>query len=78
MHGRKRGLIPVVILLIAVFGVVAVATGAVYWTKAKNKAKTDLTAQPKLDTKRAESSTLEAEPETYTGTNANKPSFTSF
>jgi len=76
MQSRSRGFIPVVILLIAVFGVAAVATGAVYWTKAKNKSKTDLTAQPKLDTKRAESSTLEAQPETYTSTNALKPSFT--
>ncbi len=76
MQGRSRGFIPVVILLIAVFGVAAVATGAVYWTKAKNKSKTDLTAQPTLDTKRAESSTLEAQPETYTSTNTLKPSFT--
>lgn len=67
---------PVVILLIAVFGVAAVATGAVYWTKNKNKAKTDLTAQPKLDTERAESNTLETEAETYTSTTASKPSFT--
>ena len=76
MYSRSRGLIPVVILLIAVFGVAAVATGAVYWTKSKNNSKTDLTAQPKLDTERAESSTLETEPETYTSTNALKPSFT--
>lgn len=76
MSGRSRGLIPVVILLIAVFGVAAVATGAVYWTKAKNKSKTNLTAQPTLDTKRAESSTLEAEAETYTSTSTLKPSFT--
>ncbi|MDP3992728.1 MAG: hypothetical protein Q8Q05_00720 [bacterium] len=76
MTGRSRGLIPVVILLIAVFGVAAVATGAVYWTKAKNKSKIDLTAQPTLDTKRAESSTLETEAETYTSTSTLKPSFT--
>ncbi|MCR4307006.1 MAG: hypothetical protein NUV80_00390 [Candidatus Berkelbacteria bacterium] len=76
MGSYRRGLIPVVILLIAVFGVAAVATGAVYWTKAKNKSKTDLTAQPTLDTKRAESSTLETEAETYTSTSTLKPSFT--
>ncbi|MEK7535249.1 MAG: hypothetical protein AAB563_02515 [Patescibacteria group bacterium] len=76
MYGRSRGFIPVVILLIAVFGVAAVATGAVYWTKSKNNSKTNLTAQPKLDTERAESSTLETEPETYTSTNTLKPSFT--
>lgn len=76
MGTYRRGLIPVVILLIAVFGVAAVATGAVYWTKSKNNSKTNLTAQPKLDTKRAESSTLETEAETYTSTNSLKPSFT--
>ncbi|MDO8650238.1 MAG: hypothetical protein Q7K33_02905 [Candidatus Berkelbacteria bacterium] len=76
MYGRSRGLIPVVILLIAVFGVAAVATGAVYWTKSKNNSKTNLTAQPTLDTQRAESSTLETQPETYTSTNSLKPSFT--
>src|SRR3989344_7960501 len=76
MYSRSRGLIPVVILLIAVFGVAAVATGAVYWTKSKNNSKTELTAQPTLDTKRAESSTLETEAETYTSTNTLKPSFT--
>ncbi|MEK7548798.1 MAG: hypothetical protein AAB499_02780, partial [Patescibacteria group bacterium] len=77
MINRKvAGFVPVVILLIAVFGVAAVATGAVYWTKAKNKSKTNLTAQPTLDTKRAESSTLETQPETYTSTNTLKPSFT--
>ena len=76
MSSRRRGFIPVVILLVAVFGVAAVATGAVYWTKTKNQAKTNLTAQPKLDTKRAESSTLETQPETYTSTSTSKPSFT--
>lgn len=76
MSSYRRGLIPVVILLIAVFGVAAVATGAVYWTKSKNNSKTNLTAQPKLDTERAESSTLETEPETYTSTSTLKPSFT--
>lgn len=76
MYGRSRGIIPVVILLIAVFGIAAVVTGAVYWTKVKNKSKTDLTVQPKLDAKKAESSTLETQPETYASTSATKPSFT--
>lgn len=59
-NNRGSGFVPIVILLVAVFGAAAVSTGAVYWVKQKDKKPiVPKTPQPTLDTKRALTPTIE-------------------
>lgn len=74
---RRSGIVPIVILLIAVFGAAAVSTGAVYWVKqGKKKSRVSSTPQPTLDFSRAQTPTLEATAEHFDGASLQKPSFT--
>ena len=57
---RGPGFVPIVILLVAVFGTFAVSTGAVYWVKQINKKPiVPKTPQPTLDVDRALTPTIE-------------------
>ena len=74
---RGSGIIPIVVLLVAVFGATAVSTGAVYWVKQKEKKPTlPKTPQPTLDVKRALTPTLEKTAERSGTATISKPAFT--
>ena len=73
---RGPGFVPIVILLVAVFGTFAVSTGAVYWVKQINKKPiVPKTPQPTLDVDRALTPTIERTAE-RSGTAADKQKFT--